>query len=426
MHVLYFALGRHGMRRIGGFHSAIRGQPEHRHHDDRQCSECRRQHPAGLRSGTAFSGADTTSTTVTAIPTSLANGQAVSITATVADQTHTGTHPTGSVTINDTLATTTTTLSSVSLNSGAATLSGVVLHGVGTHTLSANYAGVSGSYAASGGTVTVLLSKAAVTVSGPTTQPVAVSFGQSGSVTITVAGAYSTVAAPTGTISYSILNSSNVSVASGTPALTAGTTSSSATIPIPSTLANGIYTISVTYSGDGNYSVNPTATSIQLSVGQITPTISWNPGDNCGHLRSHVGRNSECFRLERNDGGSGNLHLHGNSLWGRCGPGDQRKRSGSGQLHVDGNLYADGYDGVQDRERVGSPNRQSSFSDHKLHAACLAGNLWSFSDHPGGVGRILRQCGDLYRDRAGSSEWQHSDHYRRRYGKSDRQPGRQR
>jgi hypothetical protein len=96
-------------------------------------------------SGTAFSGADTTSTTVTAIPTSLANGQAGSFTATVADQTHSGTHPTGSVTFNDTLGTTTATLSSVNLSSGAATLSGVVLHGVGTHTLSATYAGVSGN-----------------------------------------------------------------------------------------------------------------------------------------------------------------------------------------------------------------------------------------------------------------------------------------
>ena len=229
-------------------------------------------------SGTAFSGADVTSTTITISPTTLTNGQAVSITATVADQTHSGTHPTGSVTFNDTLGSTTITLSSVGLSSGAAALSGVVLHGVGTHTLSANYAGVSGSYAASGGTVTVVLSKATVTVSGPTTQPVGVSSGQSSSVTITVAGPYSTVAAPTGTISYSILNSSNVSVASGTPALTAGTASSSATIPIPGTLANGSYTISVIYSGDGNYSVNATATTIQLSVGQITPTISWSPG----------------------------------------------------------------------------------------------------------------------------------------------------
>jgi Bacterial Ig-like domain (group 3) len=228
-------------------------------------------------SGTAFSGADATSTTVTVAPTSLANGQTASITATVADQPHSGTHPTGSVSFTDTLGTTTTTLSSASLNSGAATLSGVVLSGIGTHTLSANYAGVSGAFAASSGTVTVVLSKAAVTVSGPA-QPVAVTFGQSGSVTITVTGPYSTIAAPTGTISYSILNSSSTAVASGTPTLTAGSTSSSATIPIPNTLASGTYTIHVTYGGDGNYAVTATATTIPLSVGQITPTIGWSGG----------------------------------------------------------------------------------------------------------------------------------------------------
>jgi sugar lactone lactonase YvrE len=228
-------------------------------------------------SGTAFSGADATSTTVTVAPTSLANGQAASITATVADQPHGGTHPTGSVSFTDTLGTTTTTLSSASLSSGAATLSGVVLSGIGTHTLSANYAGVSGSFAASSGTVTVVLSKAAVTVSGPT-KPVAVTFGQSGSVTITLTGPYSAIAAPTGTISYSIVNSSGTAVASGTPALTAGSTSSSATIPIPNTLASGSYTIHVTYGGDGNYGATFTATTIPLSVGQITPTIGWSPG----------------------------------------------------------------------------------------------------------------------------------------------------
>ena len=228
-------------------------------------------------SGTAFSGADATSTTVTVAPTSLTNGQAVSITATVADQAHGGTHPTGSVSFTDTLGTTTTTLSSASLSSGATTLSGVVLSGIGTHTLSANYAGVSGAFAASSGTVTVVLNKAAVTVTGPA-QPVAVTFGQSGSVTITVTGPYSTIAAPTGTISYSILNASSTAVASGTPALTAGETSSSATIPIPNTLASGSYTIHVTYGGDGNYGVTSTATTIPLSVGQITPTIGWSPG----------------------------------------------------------------------------------------------------------------------------------------------------
>ncbi len=231
-------------------------------------------------SGTSFQGADTTSTTVTVTPTSLANGQAASFTAAVADQTHSGTKPTGSVTFTDTLGTTTTTLSSASLSSGAATLSGVVLSGIGTHTLSANYAGVSGSYAASSGTVTVVLSKASVTVTGPTTQPVSLTTGQAGSATITVTGPYTTIAAPTGTISYSIFNSSNTTVASGYLALTAGNTSSTATVPIASTLASGSYTISVTYGGDGNYSASSTAITIQLQIGQLTPTISWNPGAN--------------------------------------------------------------------------------------------------------------------------------------------------
>ncbi len=238
-------------------------------------------------SGTAFSGADATSTTVTVTPTPLTNGQAADITATVADQAHSSTHPTGSVTFNDTLGTTTTTLSSASLSSGAATLSGVVLHGIGTHTLSANYAGVSGAYAASSGTVTVVLSKTAATVSGPTTQPVAVAHGQSGSIIITVAGPYTTIAAPTGTISYSILNSSAAGVASGTPALTVGSASSTASIAIPSTLASGAYTISISYSGDSNYLATSTAT-VQFTIGQATPTIGLTSSVNPAMVTSAV------------------------------------------------------------------------------------------------------------------------------------------
>jgi hypothetical protein len=53
--------------------------------------------------------------------------------------------------------------------------------------------------------------------------------------------------------------------------LTAGTASSSATIPIPSTLPRGSYTIRVTYGGDSNYGVTSTATTIPLGVGLITP-----------------------------------------------------------------------------------------------------------------------------------------------------------
>jgi hypothetical protein len=70
------------------------------------------------------------------------------------------------------------------------------------------------------------------------------------------------------------LNASSTSVASGTLDLTVGSTSSTASVPIPNTVASGNYTVSVTYSGDSNYLATSTATSIQVQVGHITPTVS--------------------------------------------------------------------------------------------------------------------------------------------------------
>jgi hypothetical protein len=229
-------------------------------------------------SGTAISSGDTTSTTVTISPSSLTNGQTATITATVADTTsgHTSTVPTGPVTFTDTVGSTITSLnggSAVSLSAGIATLTGVRLSGLGTHTINASYGGVSSTYQASSNVATVPLSKASVTITGPATQPVTIAIGQAGSVTITVAGSNTTLAVPTGTLSYSILNSSGTSVGSGTPALTAGSSSSTASIAIPSTLASGSYTINVTYSGDSNYLATSTATAIQFTIGQATPTI---------------------------------------------------------------------------------------------------------------------------------------------------------
>lgn len=233
-------------------------------------------------SGTGISSGDTTSTVVTISPTSLTNGQTSTITATVSDTAsgHTSTIPTGPVTFTDTVGSTVTTLnggSTVSLAAGIATLTGVQLSGIGTHTIAASYGGVSGTYLTSSNTATVILGKASAVITGPSTQPVAVTNGQAGSVTETVTGPYTTIAAPSGTLSYSILNASGTSVASGTPTLTAGSGSSTASISIPSTLASGAYTISVTYSGDSNYLATSTATTIQVQIGQITPSISWSP-----------------------------------------------------------------------------------------------------------------------------------------------------
>jgi Bacterial Ig-like domain (group 3) len=189
---------------------------------------------------------------------------------------HTSTVPTGPVTFTDTVGSTITSLnggSAVSLNAGVATLTGVRLSGIGTHTISANYGGVSNTYKASSNAAALTLSKASVTVIGPATQPVTLPIGQAGSVTITVAGSNTTLAQPTGTLSYSILNSSGTSAGSGTPALVPGSNNSTASVAIPSTLAAGTYTINITYSGDSNYLATSTATAIQFAIGQATPTI---------------------------------------------------------------------------------------------------------------------------------------------------------
>ena len=226
---------------------------------------------------------DTTSTTVAVVPTSLVVGQrATTITATIADTQsgHTSTVPTGTVsTYTDTLGGTVTNLiaSPATLSSGKVILSSVLLSGVGTHTITANYVGVTGSFLTSSGSTTVAVGKAPVTVAGPTTQPVLVVVNQLGAIPVTVTGQYAGtgIPLPTGTISYTIVNSSSTTVASGTPTLTAGTGNAIASIPVANTLAAGTYTVTVTYSGDANFAIPASSTAITLQVGQIQPVINW-------------------------------------------------------------------------------------------------------------------------------------------------------
>lgn len=232
-------------------------------------------------SGTGINAGDSTATTLTLLPTSASYGQSITITAKVSDTTtgRTSTVPTGSVTFIDTVGSTVTELNNVSpvtLNSsGNAVLTGVVLNGVGTHTISANYSGVSSTFLASTTSGTIAVSQTAVTVAGPATQPVSVTVGQTGSVAVTVTGTYTGSSVPSGTLSYSILNSSGTSVLSGTATLTAATGGATATVPVPSTLAAGSYTISLAYGGDSNYQTTASATVLTLHIEQITPTITW-------------------------------------------------------------------------------------------------------------------------------------------------------
>jgi sugar lactone lactonase YvrE len=233
-------------------------------------------------SGTGLNSSDSTTTAVVANPTSVVLGQPVTITATVADTAtgHTSNSPSGSVSFIDTVGSTIISLNNgtaVNLTSKTASLTGIVLSGAGTHTITANYSGSEGEYLASSNTTNVVVGKLSVTVTGPATQPVSVSSGQTGSVTITVTAPTAAIAAPSGNINYTILNASGASVASGNLTLTSGSGSSTATVLIPSTLTPGSYTISSTYSGDINYAVPSSAITISLQIGQLTPTITWNP-----------------------------------------------------------------------------------------------------------------------------------------------------
>ena len=171
----------------------------------------------------------------------------------------------------------------ISLNGGAAVtvngagiaiLSGVTLSGAGAHTITADYVGVLNTFLTSSHTTPLTVTTDTPTVTGPVTQPVQVLSGQAASVPFTVTGPYSVVAVPAGSLSYSVVNSLSVSVASGTAPLTAARTNSTATVPLANSLAAGTYTVSVTYGGDSNYAAVPVVT-VPVVVSLITPVVNW-------------------------------------------------------------------------------------------------------------------------------------------------------
>jgi hypothetical protein len=146
-------------------------------------------------SGTSIAVADTTAVAVSTAPTSVVLGQSISITAIVSDTTagHAATIPSGGVTFMDTVGATTISLNggnAVALNgSGSAILAGVTLAGAGTHTITANYAGVPSTFLASSQTTTISAVSVTVTttftITAPTT-PVAVAPGGVATIPITV------------------------------------------------------------------------------------------------------------------------------------------------------------------------------------------------------------------------------------------------
>jgi len=192
-------------------------------------------------------GLPTSTTTLSAAPTTAEFGQSVVLTATVSPSA-----ATGSVTISDGVNSQSPTLSN---GQAQATFSGL---SQGTHTFTATYAG-DNTYAGSvSGPVTVTISKGTSQITlTPSPNPSTVC--QTVTVVANVKGSFGT-AAPTGTVTFTLDG------AAGQPtALSGGTAQFSS-----SSLTEGTHTISAGYSGDSNFQ-GSTSASVTLTVNKPAP-----------------------------------------------------------------------------------------------------------------------------------------------------------
>ena len=183
----------------------------------------------------------TTTVTLTVTPNPSQFNQKVSLTAAVTSAT--GAIPTGNVTFKDGA----TILKTVSLSSGAATLS-VSKLAVGTHSITAIYNG-SIDFAAGTSPAVDLTVKMAKTTTKLTSTPNPSTSGQAVTFTATITGAFG--GSPTGTVTFTdgttVIGTGNVS-----------TTTRQATF-VTSTLSVGTHTITATYNGDSDYLTSKSA-----------------------------------------------------------------------------------------------------------------------------------------------------------------------
>jgi hypothetical protein len=215
-------------------------------------------------SGTALA-ADATAVAVGVAPSAPGVGQAVTITATVSDTTNSGTTPTGSVTFSDSVDGSLNGGEAVTLISGVASLTGVILSGSsGTaHTITASYQGVANLFAASSGSTTIHLASALATSTALVAAPSgSVSVGSEVTLTATVSPA--PTGSPLGTVSFydgeTLLGSGNVN------------SSGVATFDITS-LAVGVHSLTAVYSGNTGFAAS-TSSAVTETVTSITATAT--------------------------------------------------------------------------------------------------------------------------------------------------------
>lgn len=215
-------------------------------------------------SGTSFSPADTTATAVVATPTPIALGQMINLVATVTDTAtgHASTVPTGSLSFIDTVGATATTLSggsAVPLSGGVATLTGVTLSSVGTHIITANYTGVSGAFATSSGSTSVVVGKGIVAITlTSSANPQLIQSPVTFTATVT-----SAAGVPIGPVTFF----------DGAASLGDGNLVDGVATLTTSSLASGDHAITVVYSGDSTH-LTATSNALNETIGKGAVTVT--------------------------------------------------------------------------------------------------------------------------------------------------------
>ena len=216
-----------------------------------------------LASGTGLTAGDTTATAVGISASPVDIGESFTITATVADTTtgHTSTIPTGGVTFSDTVGSSSVSLnggSAVSLVNGVATLTGVTLSVSGSHTITANYQGVNGSFLTSTNTGAVYVRAASTVALAASANPALLT----DSVTFTA-----TVSSASGS------PSGSVNFYDGATLLGSGTIASGTATYATSTLTVGTHTITAAYGGDTQFST-ATSSAVSQIISDFTVAIA--------------------------------------------------------------------------------------------------------------------------------------------------------
>ena len=190
-------------------------------------------------------------------------GTSVSFTATMAG----GSSPTGTVTFKDG----STTLGTGTISGTAATFSTAAL-AVGSHSITAVYGGDTSNAGATSSAITVAVAQVSptLTVSAADSSP---ALGASVTFTATLAGGSS----PTGTVTF---KDGSATLGTGTISGTTATFSTAA-------LAVGTHTIAAVYGGDTD-NTDATSSSITVTVGQLSPTVTVSASDSSPALGASV------------------------------------------------------------------------------------------------------------------------------------------